>query len=120
MRILVTGNQGYIGTVLTEILRSTGYKVIGYEDISSIIYNNCTECHREGEIGAFLPLTNYEDVYNNRNWILSVISIDEDYRHGEPIMPFIKLNKASSSEKHESSNMFAFSSKLHALESVHP
>ena len=23
------------------------------EDISPIIYNNCTECHRQGEIGAF-------------------------------------------------------------------
>ena len=57
------------------------------EHISPIIYNNCTECHREGEIGAFLPLTNYEDVYNNRNWISYAISVDEDYRHGDPIMP---------------------------------
>ena len=57
------------------------------EHISPIIYNNCTECHREGEIGAFLPLISYEDVYNNRNWISYAISIDQDYRHGEPIMP---------------------------------
>ena len=28
------------------------------EHISPIIYNNCTECHRPGEIGAFLPLSN--------------------------------------------------------------
>ena len=57
------------------------------EDISPIIYNNCTECHRQGEIGAFLNLTNYSDVYDNRHWILSAIATPEDLRHGQPIMP---------------------------------
>lgn len=31
MKILVTGNRGYIGTVLTEILRGRGYDVVGYD-----------------------------------------------------------------------------------------
>ncbi|MEK7169298.1 MAG: NAD(P)-dependent oxidoreductase [Patescibacteria group bacterium] len=31
MTILVTGNRGYIGTVLTEILRERGYDVVGYD-----------------------------------------------------------------------------------------
>jgi len=31
MRILVTGNQGYIGTVLTEILIDEGYEVTGFD-----------------------------------------------------------------------------------------
>lgn len=31
MRILVTGNQGYIGTVLTDILIKKGYDVIGFD-----------------------------------------------------------------------------------------
>ena len=31
------------------------------KDISPIIYNNCTVCHRDGEIGPF-PLTNFEEV----------------------------------------------------------
>ena len=31
------------------------------EDIAPIIYNNCTSCHRAGEIGP-MPLTNYEEV----------------------------------------------------------
>ena len=57
------------------------------EDISPIIYQNCTECHRAGEIGAFLPLTSYQEVYDNRNWISYSIATDEDYRHGDPIMP---------------------------------
>lgn len=44
MKILVTGNQGYIGTVLTEILASNGYEVIGldngyYETISPLPKN---------------------------------------------------------------------------------
>ena len=31
MRILVTGNNGYVGTVLTEILLSEGYSVVGFD-----------------------------------------------------------------------------------------
>ena len=31
------------------------------EDISSIIYNNCTECHRDGQSGP-MSFTNYEEV----------------------------------------------------------
>ena len=57
------------------------------EDISPIIYEKCTTCHRTDQIGAFLPLTNYEEVLNNRLWIASAISADDDSRHGEPIMP---------------------------------
>ena len=57
------------------------------EDISPIIYKNCTECHRDGEIGAFLPLTNYSEVFNNRAYIEYAITPNEDYRHGNPIMP---------------------------------
>ena len=29
-------------------------------DISPIIYENCTSCHREGQIASFLPLENYD------------------------------------------------------------
>ena len=36
------------------------------EDISPIIYENCTECHRGGEIGAFLSLTNYDEIFGGR------------------------------------------------------
>lgn len=57
------------------------------EDISPIIYQNCTTCHRSGEIASFLPLTNFEEVYTNRNWIAYAIVGDEDSRHGDPIMP---------------------------------
>ncbi len=44
-KILVTGNLGYIGTVLTEILRDKGYEVIGldigyYQEISLTKINN--------------------------------------------------------------------------------
>ena len=57
------------------------------ENISPIIYNNCTTCHRPNEIGAFLPLENYQDVYNNRSLITYVIGGGDDLRHGNPMMP---------------------------------
>ena len=56
------------------------------EDISPIIYNNCTTCHRSGEIGAFLPLTNYLDVFNNRDLIAYAIE-EDDERHGQETIP---------------------------------
>lgn len=57
------------------------------EDISPIIYQNCTECHRVGEIGSFLPLTNYLEVFQNKEWIAFSIAGTENGRHGDPSMP---------------------------------
>ena len=37
-------------------------------DIAPIIYNNCTECHRVGELGP-MPLTTYEEVASNGYYI---------------------------------------------------
>ena len=57
-------------------------------DISPIIYENCTSCHREGQIGSiFLDLTNYDQVFTNRFWIADAITGDEELRHGDPMMP---------------------------------
>lgn len=39
MRVLVTGNQGYIGTVLTPMLKSAGHDVAG---LDSDLYRRCT------------------------------------------------------------------------------
>lgn len=38
------------------------------DDIASIIYQNCSNCHRTGEIGPF-PLTNYDEVSQRANMI---------------------------------------------------
>ena len=56
-------------------------------DISEIIYSNCTNCHREGQIGSFLPLISYENVFENRFLISYAIGVNEEFRHGTPIMP---------------------------------
>ena len=49
-----------------------GQEVVTYtKDISPIIYNNCTVCHRDGEIGPF-PLTNFEEVRDEAYTILHV------------------------------------------------
>ena len=61
----------FIGSIMANVNFS--------EHISPIIYENCTECHRQGEIGGFLPLTNYSQVFNNQNWIAFAISIPDDY-----------------------------------------
>ncbi|MEM7387923.1 MAG: cytochrome c, partial [Verrucomicrobiota bacterium] len=45
------------------------------EHISPILYNNCTVCHREGEIGPF-PLTSYEEAAAYAESILDVIEDD--------------------------------------------
>ena len=57
------------------------------KDISPIIYTNCTNCHREGQMGSFLPLTNYSEVFDSRFWIAYAIEGDGESRHGDPIMP---------------------------------
>ena len=66
---------------------SFAYSINYSEDVSRIIYNNCSSCHRPEEIGSFLPLTNYEEVYENRDWVAYAISSEDDSRHGNPIMP---------------------------------
>ena len=58
------------------------------KDIAPIIYNNCTACHRSGEIGPF-PLTNYEEVNGKSTLIKYVTQIrymppwkaDPEYSH---------------------------------------
>ena len=69
------------------LLFSIIYSINFSEDISKIIYNNCTSCHRPNQIGAFLPLQSYQDVYNNRSLIAYVIGGNDDMRHDNPIMP---------------------------------
>ena len=59
-----------------------------YEDISPIIYNRCTQCHRTGEIGP-MPLTNITEVTTYGAMIKFVTEIkymppwkaDPDYSH---------------------------------------
>ncbi len=41
---------------------ATGWAQVNFsEHIAPIIYENCTSCHREGEVGP-IPLTNYQEV----------------------------------------------------------
>jgi nucleoside-diphosphate-sugar epimerase len=39
MKVLVTGSQGYIGTILTPLLVSAGHSVVG---LDSDLYRSCT------------------------------------------------------------------------------
>ena len=44
-----------------------------HADVAPIIYQNCTECHRVGEIGP-MPFTTYEEVANQAAFISYVTS----------------------------------------------
>jgi hypothetical protein len=65
------------------------------EDIAPIIYNNCTTCHREGEIAPF-PLTSFEEVRSRSSQVKYVTEIgymppwkaDPGYAHllGETVL----------------------------------
>ena len=44
------------------------------EDIADIVYNQCSTCHRPGEIGP-MNLTNYEEVKNYGQTIKAVTSL---------------------------------------------
>lgn len=45
------------------------------EHIAPIIYNHCSNCHRDGEIGPF-PLSNYSQVSARGEMIKHVTSIN--------------------------------------------
>ena len=47
--------------VMAAIGAAFGQTVTFHEDIAPLIYGECTQCHREGEIGP-MPLTTYEEV----------------------------------------------------------
>ena len=58
-KIFIMSFKNIVFIILISPLLALDYSI----DISPIIYENCTSCHREGQIGAFLHLTNYEDVF---------------------------------------------------------
>tara|TARA_B100000315_G_scaffold120298_1_gene110204 strand:+ start:12483 stop:13937 length:1455 start_codon:yes stop_codon:yes gene_type:complete len=72
--------------IIIFALLGTVFAVDFSNDVSPIIYKNCTGCHRVGEIASFLPLMSYENIYDNRDWIAYAISGDGS-RHDNPIMP---------------------------------
>ena len=65
-----------------------GQGVTYHADVAPIIHENCTECHRAGEIGP-MPFTTYEEVAAYGEFIEYVTSIgymppwtpDPDYQH---------------------------------------
>ena len=76
-------------------LRPIAAQITYSEHIAPIIYENCTSCHREGEIGPF-PLTNYDEVASWRGMVKFVTEIkymppwkpDPSYSHfvGENVL----------------------------------
>ena len=69
----------YIAVLFTTIILLKPIFAVNFsEDISPIIYNNCTICHRSGEIGSFLPFTNYQVIFDNRYLIAYAIHDDDD------------------------------------------
>lgn len=65
-----------------------GYSQTYADDVASIVYTHCSNCHRPGEIGPF-SLTNYEEVKDRAKLIQYVVESkymppwkpDPNYRH---------------------------------------
>lgn len=60
--------------VLAPTLPATAEEVTFAEDIAPIVFNNCTICHRPGEIQQDLPWTNYEEISAFADMIAEVVS----------------------------------------------
>jgi peroxiredoxin len=52
--------------------RSAGSEVTFTRHIAPILYANCTECHRPGEVAPF-PLVGYEDASKRADWLAEVV-----------------------------------------------
>lgn len=85
----------YGSLLLLGICKLATAQVNYSEHIAPIIYNHCTKCHRDGEIGP-MPLTNYSEVSANGSMIAYVTDIkymppwrpDNTYTHfiGENVL----------------------------------
>jgi len=69
----------YFLTLLILCISYSGYAQVTYSaDIAEIIYQHCSTCHRDGEIGP-MPLTNYDEV---KSWGTMI-----EFVTGNKIMP---------------------------------
>ncbi|MDA0912768.1 MAG: T9SS type A sorting domain-containing protein [Bacteroidetes bacterium] len=59
--------------VLVNCVEVSAQSPTFHADIAPIIYQNCTQCHRAGEIGP-MPFTTYDEVYDYREFIAYVTS----------------------------------------------
>lgn len=60
--------KNLVVSILIILATNFGYSQTFNEDIASIIYNKCSNCHRPGEIGP-QSFTNYEEV---KNWAQTI------------------------------------------------
>ena len=76
-KILLTGNQGYIGTVLTEILKKKKYTVIGYDNG---YYKDCLvseDCKPDFQIKKDLRDINEKD-FDNIDFVIHLAGLSND------------------------------------------
>ena len=82
-------NKNFLHIVVFSLLPLMAFSQINFsEHIAPIIYENCTSCHRAGEIGP-IPFTNYQEVKDWAGMIQYVTEIkymppwppEAEYRH---------------------------------------
>jgi nucleoside-diphosphate-sugar epimerase len=76
-KILLTGNQGYIGTVLTKILKKKKYTVIGYD---TGYYKDCLvseDCKPDFQIKKDLRSVNGKDL-DNIDFVIHLAGLSND------------------------------------------
>ncbi|MBK8518523.1 MAG: T9SS type A sorting domain-containing protein [Saprospiraceae bacterium] len=85
--------------LMVQALNSGSAQPTFSKDVASIIFNHCTTCHRQGEIGP-MALTNYEQVKNWASTIRYVTSnkIMPPWKADEAYSRFVDENYLSSSQ----------------------
>jgi len=69
MKIIVTGNAGFIGSHLTTRLLNAGHTVIGIDNFNSEIYDKCFKMHYTQQLSQFKNFTQFEcDVLDYPNF----------------------------------------------------
>ena len=55
-------NKNFLHIAILSCLPALAFTQVNFsEHIAPIIYENCTSCHRAGEVGP-MPLTNYQEI----------------------------------------------------------
>ena len=92
--------RAFFGSLLLSPFLGQAQSVTFHADVAPIIFNHCTECHREGEIGP-MPLTTFAEVFAYGEFIEYVTATDymPPWTPDETVSHFVGERVLTSAEK---------------------